>query len=103
MPPVKITVSMGNFSGRKWVLKKCTVKMKPTASSASSLWMVVATLIAQPGSTRVKNVGPPEHHSGSADHGHAPEHGEVIEFFPIGPAAVFRPRAFAHEPFDGAR
>ena len=29
MPSVKITVSMGNFSGRKCVLKKCTMKMKP--------------------------------------------------------------------------
>ena len=55
--PVKITVSIGNFSGRKWVLKKWTLKMKHTASSASSLWMVVATLTIQPGMTRVKNVG----------------------------------------------
>jgi len=38
--PVKMVVSMGNFSGRRWVLKKCTVKMKPVASRASSLWMV---------------------------------------------------------------
>ena len=29
MCPVKMVVSMGNFSGRRWVLKKCTVKMKP--------------------------------------------------------------------------
>ena len=56
-PPVKITVSMGNFSGRKCVLKKCTVKMKATASSASSLWTMVAMLIDQPGSRRVKKVG----------------------------------------------
>ena len=32
---VKMTVSMGNLSGRKCVLKKCTVKMKPAASNAS--------------------------------------------------------------------
>ena len=58
MRPVKITMSMGNFSGRRWVLKKCTVKMKPVASSASSLWMMVATLIRnQPGRKRVKNSG----------------------------------------------
>ena len=55
--PVKITVSMGNFSGRKCVLKKCTVKMKPTASSASSLWMMVATLMNEPGRSCVKSVG----------------------------------------------
>ena len=35
--PVKITGSRGNDSGRRCVLKKCTVKMNPTASSASSL------------------------------------------------------------------
>ena len=57
MPSVKITVSMGNFSGRKCVLKKCTTKMKLMASRASSLWMVVATLTAQPGTMRVKSSG----------------------------------------------
>ena len=36
-PVVNTTVSMGKRSGRKCVLKKCTVKMNPTASSASSL------------------------------------------------------------------
>ena len=56
-PPVNTTVSMGNLSSRKWVLKKCTVKMNPTASRASSLWMMVATLIIEPGSSRVKNSG----------------------------------------------
>ena len=55
--PVKITVSIGNFSGRKWVLKKWIVKMNPTASSASSLWTIVAMLSSQPGRSRVKNVG----------------------------------------------
>ena len=35
--PVKITGSIGNLSGRKWVLKKWMVKMKPEASRASSL------------------------------------------------------------------
>ena len=34
--PEKMTVSIGNLSGRKCVLKKCTVKIKPTANSASS-------------------------------------------------------------------
>jgi len=57
MRPVKITVSIGNFSGRRCVLKKWTVKMKPVASSASSLWMMVATLSAQPGRKRVTNTG----------------------------------------------
>ena len=38
-------------------MKKCTVKMKPVASSASSLWMMVATLMSQPGSKRVKSSG----------------------------------------------
>jgi hypothetical protein len=32
-----MVVSIGNFSGRRWVLKKCTVKIKPVASKASSL------------------------------------------------------------------
>ena len=57
MLPVKITVSIGKRSGRKCVLKKCTVKMKPTASSASSEWMIVATLIAQPGRNSVNASG----------------------------------------------
>ena len=39
------------------MLKKCTVKMKPVASSASSLWMMVATLMSQPGQHRVKSTG----------------------------------------------
>jgi len=55
MRPVKITRSMGNFSGRRWVLKKWTVKMNPVASRASSLWMMVATLRNQPGTKRVAN------------------------------------------------
>ena len=33
------------------------LKMKQTASSASSLWMVVATLTIQPGMMCVKTVG----------------------------------------------
>ncbi len=57
MRPVKITGSMGKRSGRKCVLKKWMVKMKPVASRASSLWMMVATLMNQPGSRRVKNSG----------------------------------------------
>ena len=36
MRPEKITVSIGNFSRRKCVLKKWKVKMKPAASRASS-------------------------------------------------------------------
>ncbi len=55
--PVNTTMSIGNFSGRRCVLKKCTVKMKPTASSASSLWMIVAMLISQPGRIRVNSSG----------------------------------------------
>ncbi len=54
---MKITGSMGNLSGRKCVLKKCTVKMKPVASNASSEWMMVATLMNQPGKMCVKNSG----------------------------------------------
>ena len=46
---------MGNFSGRMWVLKKWMVKMNPTASNASSLWMMVATFRSQPGRNLVKN------------------------------------------------
>ncbi len=57
MRPVKTTVSIGNFSGRRWVLKKCTVKMKPVASSASSQWMMVATLMSQPGQEAREETG----------------------------------------------
>lgn len=50
-------MSIGNFSSRKWVLKKWMVKMKPAASSASSECTIRATLMIQPGRKRVKNVG----------------------------------------------
>ncbi|MBK6980898.1 MAG: hypothetical protein IPH30_04835 [Betaproteobacteria bacterium] len=46
---MKITVSIGNFSGRRWPLKKWMVKMKPTARSASSPCTTVAMLKIQPG------------------------------------------------------
>ena len=39
MPPRNMTVSIGNASGRRCVWKKWKKKMKPVASSASSLWM----------------------------------------------------------------
>ena len=48
---------MGNLPGRKWVLKKWTVKMNPEASSASSLWTMIATLKTQPGRNLPKNSG----------------------------------------------
>ena len=51
------TVSIGNLSGRMWPLKKWNVKMKPTASSASSPWISAAMLNIQPGSTWEKNTG----------------------------------------------
>ena len=57
MRPVKMTGSRGNFSGRRWVLKKWMVKMNTTAKRASSLWMMVATLMAQPGISLVKKTG----------------------------------------------
>src|SRR5581483_525757 len=41
----------------------------------------------------------PHEQAGGADDGHAPEHGEVIEFLPIGPAAEFGLLALAEEPF----
>ena len=37
MRPVNTTRSIGNFSGRRCVLKKWTVKMNPVANNASSL------------------------------------------------------------------
>jgi hypothetical protein len=40
MLPVKITGSIGKLSGRRCVWKKWNRKMKPVASSASSLWMM---------------------------------------------------------------
>ena len=54
---MKMTGSKGNRSGRNWVLKKWMVKMKAAASSASSLWMVMDTLITHPGSTSVTTSG----------------------------------------------
>ena len=57
MRPVKITVSIGNFSGRRWPLKKWNVKMKPTASSASSPCTSAAMLNIQPGRSLEKNTG----------------------------------------------
>ncbi|OGL06562.1 MAG: hypothetical protein A3H48_00480 [Candidatus Rokubacteria bacterium RIFCSPLOWO2_02_FULL_71_18] len=54
---MKITGSIGNFSGRRFALKKWTVKMNPTARRASSLWTMIATLKTQPGSARAKKVG----------------------------------------------
>ena len=55
--PVKMTKSMGNLSGLKCVLKKCIVKINPTAKSASSPWIMVAILMIHPGKNRVKNSG----------------------------------------------
>src|ERR1019366_318544 len=46
--------------------------------------------------------GPPEQQSGSADDGHAPEDGKVVELLPVGPAAVVGTRALPHKPFEGA-
>src|ERR1039457_7165821 len=100
VPPVKMTVSMGNFSGRKWVLKKCTTKMKLTASRASSLWMVVATFTIRPGTTRGEDLREPKEQSRAADYCHPPEYSEVVELLPIRPAPVLRARSAAQEPFQ---
>ncbi len=54
---MKITVSIGNFAGRTWPLKKWKVKMKPTASSASSPCTSAAMLNIQPGRSFEKNTG----------------------------------------------
>jgi len=55
--PVKITGSIGNFSGRRWLLKKWIVKMKPAASRPSSPCTSSATLNQDPGRIREKNSG----------------------------------------------
>ena len=47
--PVNIRMSSGKFSGRQWLLKKCTVNRKPAARTASSPWKMVATLKTHPG------------------------------------------------------
>ena len=52
-----MTVSIGNFSGRRCPLKKWMVKMKTTASRASSPWMIRAMLKSQPGSRCEKTTG----------------------------------------------
>ena len=52
----------------------------------------------QPGRNRVKNVGEPHDQPGSADDGDAPEHGEVVELLPVGPAVELGLGALAEEP-----
>ena len=47
--PVNMMMSSGNLSGRKWLLKKCTVKRKTAARNASSPCAIIATLNTQPG------------------------------------------------------
>ena len=63
MVPVNITTSTGNLSGRKWLLKKCTVNRNTTARNASSPWKIVATLKTQPGRNAAEEAGQP-HASG---------------------------------------
>ena len=96
--PLKMTKSIGNFSGRPWVLKKWTVKMKPVASSASSEWTMVATLNAQPGRKHAEEFGEPEHQAGTADGEHTPEDRDEVELFPVGPALEGRLRPLEEEP-----
>ena len=84
---------------RKCVLKKWMEKMKPAASSASSEWMMRATLMIQPGRKLGEERREPHDQARGADDGHAPEHREVIKFLPIGPAVELRLRALAEEPF----
>ena len=55
--PVKITVSIGNFSGLKWPLKKWIVKMNPTASRASSPCTSSAAEKTRPGTTFANSSG----------------------------------------------
>ena len=55
--PVNMTVSIGNFEGRKWVLKKWTVKIKPEANRASSECTIAAMFSTHPGRKRAKNSG----------------------------------------------
>jgi hypothetical protein len=52
-----MTVSIGNFSGLRWPLKKWIVKMKTTARSASSPCTRSATLNRSPGRNRAQNFG----------------------------------------------
>lgn len=44
----------------------------------------------------------PKAESRASDNRHAPEYREVIEFFPISPSPVTRPRSPTQEPFDRA-
>jgi len=50
-----MTVSIGNFEGRKWVSKKWTVKIKPEIRSAMSEWTIVAMLRTHPGRKMVND------------------------------------------------
>jgi hypothetical protein len=60
-PPEKMTVSIGNFSIRKCVLKKWNEKMKPAASRASSECTTIAMLMIQPGEEREELREPQDH------------------------------------------
>ena len=98
--PVKITRSIGNFSGRMCPLKKWIVKMKPTASSASSPWISIAMLKTQPGSSQREERRKPEQQPRPADDQHPPEDRPVVELLPVGEVAELRARPEADEPAE---
>ena len=50
-------MSSGNLSGRKWLLKKCTVKRNTAARNASSPCAIIATLNTQPGRKAAVSAG----------------------------------------------
>ena len=95
--PVNITSSIGNFSGRRFSLKKWIVKMKTTARRASSPWITVAMLKTQPGQELREERREPEHQARAADDPHAPEDGPVVELLPVGEVVELRPRSEAEE------
>ena len=101
--PEKITVSIGNFSIRKCVLKKWIVKINPAASSASSEWTIRAILMIHPGRKLRERLRKPHDQSGHADDEHAPEHGEIVELFPIGPAVELAAFALCRRTIFDAR
>ncbi len=93
-----MTKSIGNFSGRPWVLKKWTVKMKPVASKRLIRVNDGRHVECPAREEQPEELREPEHQAGTADGKHTPEDGDEVEFLPVGPALEGRLRSLEEEP-----
>jgi len=84
--PVNMTVLIGNFEGRRWVLKKWIVKIKPETNRASSECIIVAMFSTHPGRKRVKNSGNQSIRPESPRAKNSQKRHKEIKFLPIGPS-----------------